>query len=58
MGETRKVHKVLKSKPTVEGAGVHLKRVFGYSQVPTVVLDSTRPTRVPVLAGIILGVTR
>ena len=30
----RKVSKVWKSKPTVEGAGVHLKRAFGYYQVP------------------------
>ncbi|MCF6154764.1 MAG: pirin family protein [Candidatus Brocadia sp.] len=34
MTETRKIRKVLKSKPTIEGAGVHLKRAFGYSQVP------------------------
>ncbi len=34
MTESRKIRKVLKSKPTIEGAGVHLKRVFGYSQVP------------------------
>jgi redox-sensitive bicupin YhaK (pirin superfamily) len=34
MTETRKIAKVLKSKPTIEGAGVHLKRAFGYSQVP------------------------
>jgi redox-sensitive bicupin YhaK (pirin superfamily) len=34
MSETRKIHKVWKSKPTIEGAGVHLKRVFGFSQVP------------------------
>jgi redox-sensitive bicupin YhaK (pirin superfamily) len=31
---TRKVKKVWKSKPTIEGAGVHLKRAFGYYQVP------------------------
>jgi redox-sensitive bicupin YhaK (pirin superfamily) len=31
---TRKIQKVLKSKPTIEGAGVHLKRVFGFSEVP------------------------
>ncbi|MBE0617252.1 MAG: pirin family protein [Proteobacteria bacterium] len=31
---TRKINKVFRSKPTVEGAGVHLKRAFGYSQVP------------------------
>ncbi|MGD0954273.1 MAG: pirin family protein [Methanotrichaceae archaeon] len=35
MIETRKIAKVLKSKPTIEGAGVHLKRAFGFSQVPT-----------------------
>jgi redox-sensitive bicupin YhaK (pirin superfamily) len=34
MIETRKIAKVLKSKPTIEGAGVHLKRAFGFSQVP------------------------
>lgn len=31
---TRKIQKVWKSKPTIEGAGVHLKRAFGYYQVP------------------------
>ncbi len=30
----RKIHKVFKSKPVVEGAGVHLKRAFGFSEVP------------------------
>jgi redox-sensitive bicupin YhaK (pirin superfamily) len=34
MIETRKISQVLKSKPTIEGAGVHLKRAFGFSQVP------------------------
>jgi redox-sensitive bicupin YhaK (pirin superfamily) len=34
MAKTRKIRKVIKSKPTLEGAGVHLKRVFGYSEVP------------------------
>jgi redox-sensitive bicupin YhaK (pirin superfamily) len=34
MNEARKIRKVWKSKPTIEGAGVHLKRVFGFSQVP------------------------
>ena len=34
MGTTRKIRKVLKSKPTIEGAGVHLKRVFGFGEVP------------------------
>lgn len=31
---TRRIRKVLKSKPTVEGAGVRLNRVFGFSEVP------------------------
>ncbi|EPR43630.1 Pirin domain protein [Desulfovibrio sp. X2] len=31
---TRRIATVYKSRPTVEGAGVHLKRAFGYSQVP------------------------
>lgn len=30
----RRIFKVLKSVPTVEGAGVHLKRAFGYHQAP------------------------
>ena len=32
MTEIRKIRKVLKSKPAIEGAGVHLKRVFGFSK--------------------------
>lgn len=32
--DIRKISKVWKSKPTIEGAGVHLKRAFGYYQVP------------------------
>ncbi|MDA8307997.1 MAG: pirin family protein [Deltaproteobacteria bacterium] len=34
MSSTRKIKTVSKSKPTIEGAGVHLKRAFGYYQVP------------------------
>jgi quercetin 2,3-dioxygenase len=34
MNSVRKINKVWKSKPTIEGAGVHLKRAFGYNQVP------------------------
>jgi len=34
MTQIRKIGKVLKSKPTIEGAGVHLNRAFGFSQVP------------------------
>ena len=34
MAKNRKIRKVIKSKPTIEGAGVHLKRVFGFSEVP------------------------
>ncbi|HTY45771.1 MAG TPA: pirin family protein [Patescibacteria group bacterium] len=30
----RKIKKILKSKPTIEGAGVHLKRAFGYYHLP------------------------
>lgn len=30
----RRINKVLKSKPTIEGAGVHLKRAFGFFHVP------------------------
>ena len=34
MSGTRKIKKVWKSRPTIEGAGVHLKRAFGNYQVP------------------------
>ncbi len=34
MDTIRKISKVWKSKATIEGAGVHLKRAFGYYQVP------------------------
>lgn len=34
MEKNRKIRKIIKSKPTIEGAGVHLKRVFGHSEVP------------------------
>jgi redox-sensitive bicupin YhaK (pirin superfamily) len=49
MMQTRKIQRVLKSKPTIEGAGVHLKRAFGYSQVPMfdpfLLLDDFRSDR-------------
>jgi quercetin 2,3-dioxygenase len=34
MSVIRRIRAVSKSTPTVEGAGVHLKRAFGYYQVP------------------------
>jgi redox-sensitive bicupin YhaK (pirin superfamily) len=34
VSEIRKVQEVLRARPTIEGAGVHLKRVFGHQQVP------------------------
>lgn len=34
MTDMRKIRRVLKSQPTIEGGGVHLKRAFGYPQVP------------------------
>lgn len=34
MSKARKIKNVSKSSPTIEGAGVHLKRAFGYYQVP------------------------
>ncbi|MBF8295605.1 MAG: Pirin domain protein [Bacteroidetes bacterium] len=30
MSENRKIQKIIRSKPTLEGAGVHLKRAFGF----------------------------
>ncbi|MCU0605701.1 MAG: pirin family protein [Desulfobacterales bacterium] len=34
MTQTRTIRKTLKSQPTVEGAGVHLRRAFGFDEVP------------------------
>ena len=34
MTAIRKIRKVIKSTPTLEGAGVHLKRAFGFGQKP------------------------
>jgi redox-sensitive bicupin YhaK (pirin superfamily) len=34
MSTIRKINKVWQSKPTLEGAGVHIHRAFGYDQVP------------------------
>ena len=34
MGQIRKIRTILRSKPTIEGAGVRLKRVFGFNEVP------------------------
>jgi hypothetical protein len=46
MAQTRKIQKVIKSKPTLEGAGVHLKRAFGFGQTrlfdPFLLLDDFR----------------
>jgi len=48
MAQNRKIRKVIKSKPTLEGAGVHLKRVFGNAEVPLfdpfLMLDDFRNT--------------
>ena len=32
MSKLRRIEKILKSKPTIEGAGVHLKRAFGFTR--------------------------
>ncbi len=34
MGKTRQIRKIIRSRPTIEGAGVHLRRAFGNSEVP------------------------
>jgi len=34
MSQNRKIQMILKSKPTMEGAGVRLKRAFGFNEVP------------------------
>jgi len=46
MDKARKVHRVIRSKPTLEGAGVHLNRVFGFNEPkgfdPFLLLDDFR----------------
>ncbi|HET8705148.1 MAG TPA: pirin family protein, partial [Pseudomonadales bacterium] len=46
MAKTRKIHKTYKSKPTIEGAGVHLHRAFGFGDTrtfdPFLLLDDFR----------------
>jgi quercetin 2,3-dioxygenase len=46
MAITRKIVKVIKSKPTLEGAGVHLNRAFGFGETdlfdPFLLLDDFR----------------
>lgn len=46
MNHMRTVQKIIKSRPTLEGAGVHLKRVFGFGDVtlfdPFLLLDDFR----------------
>lgn len=46
MTTNRKIHKVYKSKPTIEGAGVHLQRAFGFGDTrtfdPFLLLDDFR----------------
>lgn len=34
MNKARSIKQIFRSQPTVEGAGVHLKRAFGFHQVP------------------------
>jgi redox-sensitive bicupin YhaK (pirin superfamily) len=34
VAKNRTIRKVIRSKPTIEGAGVHLRRAFGYSEAP------------------------
>jgi redox-sensitive bicupin YhaK (pirin superfamily) len=46
MNAARKIKKVFRSKQTIEGAGVHLKRAFGFSEVgqfdPFLLMDDFR----------------
>jgi quercetin 2,3-dioxygenase len=49
MPTIRRIRKVIHSKPTIEGAGVHLKRAFGFAEAPGLdpflLLDDIRPDR-------------
>ena len=46
MAKARKIRKVFRSRPTIEGAGVHLNRAFGFSEAgmfdPFLLLDDFR----------------
>lgn len=48
MEKTRKIRTLTKSVPTIEGAGVHLRRAFGHAEVPSfdpfLMLDDFRAT--------------
>jgi redox-sensitive bicupin YhaK (pirin superfamily) len=47
----RKIQKIIKSRPTIEGAGVHLKRAIGWSELPALdpflLLDDFRSDHPP-----------
>ena len=49
MIKTREIASILKSQPTLEGAGVHLNRAFGYNEIPDfdpfLMLDDFRADR-------------
>ena len=34
MGAVRKIERVIRGEPTIDGASVHLKRAFGNNDVP------------------------
>ena len=48
MAKNRRIRKIVRSKPTIEGAGVHLHRAFGSGEVPDLdpflLLDDFRAT--------------
>jgi redox-sensitive bicupin YhaK (pirin superfamily) len=47
----RRIQEIIKAKPTVEGAGVHLRRVFGWNEMPALdpflLLDDFRSDHPP-----------
>ena len=51
MNRHRRTRLILKASPTVEGAGVHLKRAFGFREVPQLdpflLLDDFHSNRPP-----------
>ena len=57
MPKTRKIKRVFRSKPTIEGAGVHLKRAFGFAEVPQfdpfLLLDDFRAAYMQVLSNMV-----
>lgn len=52
MASMRAIRKIWEARPTIEGAGVHLKRAFGHSQVPLFSTPASPRSTCPAPPGI------